>query len=268
MLAVDVDERDYSWLRVLYNFRPNITMFFRPELYPGHLVRAIPGIRVAILSEPIAAMSAGQLRFTEESRLRHLVYSNMDWLSYHWRVYYDEGRRPEASALGFVIDEFRPLPIDTSVFRPPPPEAARDIDVFFVGKATPHRIETLDFLRLHPGRFLWIAHGVSGSELAALLQRSKVVLNVHADGVPAAEPRVHLAAACGAVVLSERLSAPSGAGWPHVLEVDSITHDAIRLASDAAEKSPKSTAPLNQLSVRSFLAEVMDRFAPGVLGGR
>ena len=71
--------------------------------------------------------------------------------------------------LGFPIDEFRPLPIDISLFHPdarPEPEW----DIVFVGKATPHRIAVLDFLRLARLRFLWIAHGCTGPALRVAVQ--------------------------------------------------------------------------------------------------
>jgi len=80
------------------------------------------------------------------------------------------------------------------------------VDVCFVGKATPHRIAMLDFLRSASLRFLWVAHGVSGPQLATLFRRCRIVLNVHADGVAAQEPRLYLAAASGCRVLTEPLS--------------------------------------------------------------
>ena len=50
ILCVDVDESDYGWLLTIYNYRPQLTLFFRPELYPRRYVESIPGLRVAILS--------------------------------------------------------------------------------------------------------------------------------------------------------------------------------------------------------------------------
>ncbi|WP_250865915.1 hypothetical protein [Caballeronia sp. INSB1] len=206
VLCVDVDERDYSWLLSVYNFRPQLTLFFRPELYPRHYVESIPGVRVAILSEPLPVLTDGELTYTDETRLRERVYASMAWSAYHWRIFYDKGKQESAEKMRFPIDEFWPLPIDTSHFRPPSAGKKRSFDVTFLGKPTPHRISQLDFLRSSSMSFLWVAHGLSGKRLAEIFRRSKIVLNVHADGHEAFEPRLYLAAACGAGVVTERLS--------------------------------------------------------------
>ena len=206
ILCIDVNEGDYSWLLAVYNFRPQLTLFFRPELYPRRYIESIPGLRVAILSEPIPDLVDGELVLTSETRLRLRVYSNMAWDAYHWRIFYDKGKKASAEKLAFPIDEYRPLPIDTESFCPPVSLKDRIYDVSFIGKPTPHRISKLDFLRSSSLKFLWVAHGLSGNNLAAIFKRSKVVVNVHADGVKAFEPRIYLAAACAAGVFSEPLS--------------------------------------------------------------
>ena len=206
ILCIDVSEDDYGWLIVLRNWRPDVTLFYRPELYPEHLLRLVPGLRIAFMTEPLPALVDGELRATAESALRLQVYSSMSWQAYHRRLYYDAGRRPTAEHLGWPVDAYRPLPLNTEWFHPSEPGAVRPIDVCFIGKATPHRIAVMDFLRSAPLRFVWVAHGVFGNELAQLFRQSRIVLNVHADGVPAQEPRLYLAAACGCTVLTEPLS--------------------------------------------------------------
>ena len=206
VLCLDVNEKDYSWLLIVNNFCPDITLFFRPELYPRHYIERIPGLRIAILSEPLPELRDGQLDYTDETRLRKQVYGNMAWDAYHWRIFYDKGKEESAKFLGFPIDEYRPLPIDTSQFHDSLCQKDRLFDVTFIGKPTPHRISKLDFLRSSAVHFLWIAHGLSGGRLAEVFRRSKVVLNVHADGQMAFEPRLYLAAACGARVITEPIS--------------------------------------------------------------
>lgn len=206
ILCLDVSEGDYSWLLIVRNFKPAITLFFRPELYPAAYLRHIGGLRVALLSEPLPPIVDGKVLLTDESALRIAVYRGMCWDAYHWCIYYDPGKAVTARTLGFRIDEFRPLPIDTDTFRPRLSRRRREIDVFFLGKATPHRIQALDFLRSSRLRFLWIAHGASGRQLARVLRNSRVVLNVHADGAAACEPRLYLAASCGCRVVTEPLS--------------------------------------------------------------
>lgn len=211
VLCLDVSEADYAWLIVLRNWRPDVTLFYRPELYPEHLLRLIPGCRIAFLTEPLPALVDGRLQVTAESALRLRVYAGMAWDAYHHRLYYDAGRRETVEKLEWPIDGYRPLPLNTDWFKPPAARARRPIDVCFIGKATPHRIAMLDFLRSAPLRFVWVAHGIAGRELAQLFRRSRLVLNVHADGVAAVEPRLYLAAACGCRLLTEPLSAEPSA---------------------------------------------------------
>lgn len=264
VMALDTDEGDYRFLIHLMNFRPDITLFFRPELYGSRYLDQIAGVKVAFLSEPVPYMLGGNLVRTVETDLRLKVYERMNWNSYHVRYYYDSTKKASIQALGWPIDGFRPMPIDTSCFFPEP-ISGRPIDVFFIGKATPHRIEQMDFLRSMNVKFQWIAHGVAGAELAAALRRSKVVLNIHADRLPALEPRVHLAAACGCLVLSEPIEgdiAPFGA-QVHQYEgalTHSLVFDALHRFNSSADVWRSNVAG-KQLSCRSFIKAVHAEFS-------
>jgi len=205
ILCLDVDEADYRFLVYMANFGPDITIFYRPELYPKRFLDLIHGRKIAFLSEPLPYLKNGRLVSSAETDLRVQVYSGMDWQSFDEVIYYDPGKRQTVEALRWPVTSFRPMPIDTHWFRPS--RNKRPIDICFLGKATPRRIAAMDFLRIQKWRFVWVAHGLSGRQLAGLFRRSKVVLNIHADALPALEPRVHLAAACGCLVLSEPIGA-------------------------------------------------------------
>ena len=206
VLCLDVNEADYSWLIQLHNFKPSITLFYRPELYPSRYIKTLGGVKVAFLSEPLPPIANGQLDVSAETKLRMRVYEKMTWDTYDWHIYYDAGKRASAESLGYRIDEYLPLPIDTHYFNSIGRSRRPRFDICFVGKATPHRIFKLNFLRSSWLRFLWIAHGCSGRLLASIFRHSSVVLNIHADDKEAFEPRIYLAASCGAIILSERLS--------------------------------------------------------------
>ena len=257
----DVDETDYKFLIYVANFRPKITLFYRPELYPKRFLDAIPGKKIAFLSEPLPAFENGNWNRSEETDLRLLVYKNMCWDSFDKVFYYDESKHKAVKQLGWMVNGIRPLPIDTSVFYPPRAQRRRPIDICFVGKATSHRIQQLDFLRLSPLRFVWIAHGISARELAEVFKRSKVVLNIHADGLPALEPRIYLAAACGCCVLTECLPQKPTLMAERVLEYHGD------LANFAIEKAVRYFDELGsdwalsddhiKLSVRRFLNSLL-----------
>lgn len=264
VICLDVSEVDYSWLMVLRNWRPDVTLFYRPELYPERFLQHIDGFRIAFLTEPLPALKEKQLETTPESALRLQVYKRMDWQVFHRRLYYDGGRGETVAFLGWPIDSFRPLPIDTATFYPPRLGTTRPIDICFLGKATPHRIWRLDPLRFFgvdspPLKFVWIAHGLSGMRLARLFRRSKVVLNVHADGVPTMEPRIYLAAACGCRVVSEPLSSAPAVFRPWIVEEPrEWTYEVLRehlVAQAALNWSSADEAERLALGVRRLLAE-------------
>ncbi len=260
VLCLDVDEKDYSFLIAAANFKPDIALFYRPELYPERYLKMIGGSRVAFLSEPVPELKNGQRFESAETQLRLAVYSRMNWDSFDRVYYYDKSKEAMIGSLGWPITGYRPLPVDTMSFKPG--RMARSFDVCFIGKATPHRIQQLDFLRSLGVRFVWIAHGVSGADLASVFRRSKVVLNVHADGLTALEPRVWLAASCGCVVLSERLPPAERMLLDHVIEYDGSLNEqhifaAIRKYDDTARK--KSSIDRDFLSCRTFLREQLQR---------
>jgi hypothetical protein len=186
----------------------------------------------------------------------------MDWDAFNWRIYYDSGKRAAAEYLGYRIDEYFPLPIDTQYFNAVGRSERALFDVCFVGKATPHRIMKLEALRDSRLRFLWIAHGCSGRMLASIFRRSKIVLNVHADNKEAFEPRIYLAAACGAVVLSETLSsAPEyfkGRIFQDAREVwnEAIIRDYLEIEKIASFQDAKDTA---DLSTRTLIGRLYQR---------
>ena len=116
--AVDVDEGDYRFLIHLINFRPQITLFYRPELYPKRYIEQISGMKVGFLSEPIPQLVDGGFVGSSETDLRLKVYSSMHWGSFDKIFYYDASKAAAAEKLGWPIAGFRPMPIDLSVFRP------------------------------------------------------------------------------------------------------------------------------------------------------
>jgi hypothetical protein len=253
----DVDEGDYRFLINIINFRPNITLFYRPELYPKRYLEEISGIKVAFLSEPVPPLhDDGTWVRTPETDLRLKVYSRMSWGSFHRIFYYDKAKERTVRLLRWPISDFRPMPIDLSVFNSNPIEG-RPIDVFFIGKPTPHRISQLDFLRTAKLNYQWVAHGLSGARLAQTLRRSKVVLNIHADALPATEPRIHLSAACGCIVLSETVDGDLSPFEDRVIEFEgALKIDHIYHAIEKSRGGDWSSKPFEErLSAKRFVSE-------------
>lgn len=257
-LCLDVDESDYRFLINMINFRPDVTLFYRPELYPARFLHQIHGLKIGFLSEPVPRISNGEFIRSSETDLRLAVYGNMNWSCYDMFFYYDKTKESAIRKLGWPISDFRPMPIDVSLFNAAAsPE--RPIDVFFIGKPTPHRIWQLDFLRTMKVNYRWIAHGLTGPDLAQAFRASKVVLNIHADGLPAIEPRVHLAAACGCVVLSEETDGDLSPFAERVYEFSGkLNADHVRQALAASQRIDVGSVDENELSARRFIEKCLN----------
>ncbi|MGA8903758.1 MAG: glycosyltransferase [Candidatus Bathyarchaeia archaeon] len=93
---------------------------------------------------------------------------------------------------------------DERIYKPVP-GVQKDIDILLTGNMTPRRLEFLRDLRrefnvVAPERFVPIG------DLVVMMNRAKIVLNIHADNYPDTETRVYETLGCGTFLLSERLS--------------------------------------------------------------
>ena len=89
---------------------------------------------------------------------------------------------------------------------------------------------------------------------------SKVVLNIHADGLPAIEPRIHLAAACGCMVLSERVDGDLSPFEERVLEYEGpLSRDLIHRAIELYRTSSwDGSSIVEQLSAKRFILDCVE----------
>lgn len=100
------------------------------------------------------------------------------------------------------------------------PNIRKDIDVLFVGNILPRRRLWLDSLKKY---FNIVEQNVYGQEMTKLFNRSKIVLNIHAEDYLDTETRIFEALGCGSFVLTERLSSESPfSSGIHLVEVDNI----------------------------------------------
>ncbi len=259
VLCLDVDEKDYVFLTKLVNFQPEITIFYRPELYPRRYLKSISGKKVAFLSEPIP----DNLNFSSvEGNLRDSVYKQMNWDCFDYKIYYDQGKRQASLDRQWPINEYRPIPINTSVFKIKSTSKSRAIDVIFIGKPTLKRITQLDFLRSMDVNFVWVAHGVSGKCLAALFNQSKIALNIHADDMGSFEPRIYLGASCGCTVLTDKLSYQGDFFNQNILEYEgNLTEELIlkALKHHHSSKYLNNSEDHISLSTETLLKEIMTK---------
>jgi glycosyltransferase involved in cell wall biosynthesis len=124
-------------------------------------------------------------------------------LPYDLVIHYDPSSLDLLARLGFGPAIAHPLPVSRRLFYPEKVRA--DFDVCFLGRSTPHREAMLAPLKM---RFdtVHVAHGLRDEDARALMNRSKLVLNIHNHDYPNFENRVVQALFCGRPVLSEPLS--------------------------------------------------------------
>ena len=100
------------------------------------------------------------------------------------------------------------------------PEVTQDIDVLFIGGMTGRRRRWLNKLKQH---FKVEYAQVFGNDMATMLNRAKIAVNIHASDEPDTETRVFEVLGCGTFLITEPLSedSPFKAGV-HFIEVKNV----------------------------------------------
>lgn len=208
---IDFDHYSTIHYARLREARPDVTVIFRPELHDATALRAIPGVKIGVSSEPFPKLIGRELWRSSETDRRLAIFKQLSHDAFDGLYHYDVMSKAYCESAGMRFDGFGPLPINIDWFSPG--RAARKPlwDMVFVGKVTPRRQRLLDPLKNVNRDFLWVEHGITGQAMSEIFKRAACVVNIHADDIVALEPRVYLAAACGVPVLSE----PTGtSGYP------------------------------------------------------
>lgn len=193
-------DQDYE---PLVAFNPDMTFFFRGEHAPLSVLDRLGGLRIALSSEPFPRITSGRSKYTRDSLARYLTFRSIRAKPFDYVFHYDSASIPFMAKDGLKVSGEFPFPVATGTYRPKP--AAKEWDLFFVGRSTYRR--ELHFSELkHQFEFLHIAHGVYGPGLVDYIARSKIGLNVHAENDISWEPRLQMMLACGAFVISDRIT--------------------------------------------------------------
>ncbi|HEY8155514.1 MAG TPA: glycosyltransferase family 4 protein [Myxococcota bacterium] len=118
-------------------------------------------------------------------------------------IHHDPSSEGFLRAEGFDPLAVHPLPVSEDLFHPE--DVPRDFDACFLGWSTPHREAWLSVLE---GRYrtVHVAHGMFDEEARRLMNRSKLVVNLHCHDYPNFENRCVQALFCGRPLVSEELS--------------------------------------------------------------
>lgn len=198
-----------EYYKHLFEFTPDITVVFRGECMPVEAIERLAGIRIAYSTEPLPKILNSNFRYTADSLGRFKQFLHTFDRPYDYVFHYDEASRSFLENQGVVLSGYGALPIATVAYRPVKGDKTRQI--LFLGRSTEHRETILgplkrDFDVLH------LAHGWPGAERHNLSEFLRCVssfvisLNLHAENEISWEPRAQQCMACGALVVSEKIS--------------------------------------------------------------
>lgn len=179
----------------------------RGDFFPLELVRAIHCPRFFWASE-LVSRCRDQDRLLASGLFDHVFFHSMDCVRTAVSRGWVERQRCSVLLNGFDESVHRPLP-----------DMQQDIDVLFVGHITPRRKRILE--RLEP-LFRISVVSAFGEELVRLFNRSRIVLNIHAEDFKDTETRVFETLGCRAFLLSEKLSVDNPFSGEHLVEFDTF----------------------------------------------
>ncbi len=186
----------------LQGFGAEVTVLFRPEIFPAGTFHGLPGAVLGFLTEPLPRRERGEVVHDDlKGRLRDL--SRIDPLNVDRVIAFDP---LIASAADDAAPVWRslPLPVADSFFRPVG-TAAPAPPALFVGRSTPHRERFLAAAKWQ-GDVFHLGFGVDTEHLQQLMEDHSVAINVHNEPYPTFENRVCIHLAAGQLVFSEPLS--------------------------------------------------------------
>jgi hypothetical protein len=190
----------------LIEFRPDISICFRPEYFSKELIAALSGIKVGISTEPLPKYIDGEFHYSLDSISRFKNLLQAAPLGFDFIFHYDSSSLSFMGLMGINLSGIVALPVATGAWTAMRgAERANNWDVVFLGRSTTHREK--HFLPLKRDfRFLHIAHGITGKDILPYYHASTIGLNVHPESELMWEPRVQQLMAAGLLVVSEPIS--------------------------------------------------------------
>jgi hypothetical protein len=205
----------------LIEFRPDISICFRPEYFSKELIAVLSGIKVGVSTEPFPKYVDGEFHYSLDSISRFRNFLQAAPLGFDFIFHYDSSSLSFMALMGINLSGIVALPVATRTWAAVRgAERANNWDVVFLGRSTTHREK--HFLPLKRDlRFLHIAHGITGNDVLPYYHASTIGLNVHSEPELMWEPRVQQLMAAGLLVVSEQIS-PNGILVPgeHFIETN------------------------------------------------
>lgn len=192
-----------SDFKPLIEYQADYNFFFRGEYVPDGVLEQLTGVRVALSSEPFPRLVNGRYEYTLDSIQRYFLFRSIRRKPFDYVFHYDGASLPFLKWDQLFVSGQFAFPVATSAYHPR--ERPKTWDLFFIGRSTVHREAHFGFLK-HHYNFLHICHGIWGEPLVDYLCAAKICLNVHAENEVSWEPRMQMMLACGAFVISEKIT--------------------------------------------------------------
>lgn len=179
-------------------------------LLPISILHAMKCPRILLFTELVARYPS-QHYLLESGLFDHVFVRSRPCIEYVIERGWVTSEQVSLMLSGVDVDFFRPLQ-----------DIEKDIDILFVGTPTARRQEILAALQQH---FSIIQTRAFGLELVNLINRAKIVLNIHAADQPDTETRVYEVLACRGFLLTEWLSSENPfTNGAHLVEARDLPH--------------------------------------------
>lgn len=199
-LTYSMKSSDFNDLKA---YHADFNIFFRGEYVPNEVLEKLEGIKINLSSEPFPRKIGNHIEYTLDFIKRYLRFRQIRNKPFDYVFHYDAASLGFMEKDGLLLSGEFAFPVSTKIYQPL--SLKDDWDIFFIGRSTNHRERMFAPLK-HELDFLHIAHGIWGSELNNLINRSTICLNIHAEDEISWEPRLQMLLACRAFVISEPIT--------------------------------------------------------------
>lgn len=194
-ICIDYQKNAYALSRSLLNITDKFDAVLLERgcgyLIPLDILKAIKRPKILLFTE-LVSRNVNQHYLLKSGIFEHVFFrslpcmewvENKGWLSQH-----------QMSLFLSAIDPFFHRPIENTL---------KDIDILFIGTLLPRRQKILSELA---NNFSVTIFSAFGQDMVSLINRAKVVLNIHGEDFLDTETRVYETLACKGFLLTESLS--------------------------------------------------------------
>ncbi|MCH9298030.1 hypothetical protein [Pantoea allii] len=257
-------KQDISLIDYCNSVKPDVLFIFRGDIVRSQLFQ-LQHIHQIEFSSEIYPSNPFSNTYSQWLGVKKFMHCMKDISPYANIFHYDKSRKGFLESLGLNV-KYHFLPVNISSFNFDNSDVLnndkKNIDLLFFGRASHRRSNIFAKIKERNLRFVWIENGLNWSELSGYITRSKVVLNFAADECDNFEPRILLALAGGAKVITEGsvgldLFLKEFPGYSHKIKIvkpdSSAIIDAYTSFENAGNVNPEYKTDISFLSSNTFI---------------